>query len=470
MWVIMETVWLDLKARLLERLTPSDDEATKLRDFITRVEGQLTSHLRMHGITAKAEVHGSASRGTWIAGDKDIDIFIVLDPQYGRSVIPRVLAAVKLYVGEGWVEAYAEHPYITAVLDGFTVDFVPCFRVNPSEGLISSTDRTPLHTSFLRPYLTRSEQGEVLLLKRFMKGVGVYGAEVKVGGFSGYLCELLVVHYGSFTSVVRNVSEWRLHEVVDLFGESKVASLRERFKDPLIVVDPVDSARNVASAVSETSFSVLAAAARAFLSSPDIRFFYPPPGGISDDFSGKLRGRPSSLIHVVLDDGAVGVPDILWGELYKSLGGLSGLLKQHDFNVLRSAAWSDESSVHVLVFEVESSLLPDVVKRMGPPVGMGEDSDRFLGAHLGVDSTLSGPWIEGGRWWVLKRRSVTDARALLMGTLIDGGVSAGVSRKLGERVRDSFRVLMDGEVLEFMDSGFRVFLAEFLDGRPGWLV
>ena len=31
-----------------------------------------------------------------------------------------------------------------------------------------------------------------------MQGIGVYGAEIKVGGFSGYLCELLVMKYGGF--------------------------------------------------------------------------------------------------------------------------------------------------------------------------------------------------------------------------------------------------------------------------------
>jgi tRNA nucleotidyltransferase (CCA-adding enzyme) len=44
--------------------------------------------------------------------------------------------------------------------------------------------------------------GEVRLLKKFMKGTGVYGAEIKIGGFSGYLCELLILKYRSFAQTI----------------------------------------------------------------------------------------------------------------------------------------------------------------------------------------------------------------------------------------------------------------------------
>ena len=42
-----------------------------------------------------------------------------------------------------------------------------------------------------------------------MKGVGVYGAEIRVGGFSGYLCELLTLSFGSFTDILKAVSDWK---------------------------------------------------------------------------------------------------------------------------------------------------------------------------------------------------------------------------------------------------------------------
>jgi len=43
-------------------------------------------------------------------------------------------------------------------------------------------------------------------LKQFMKGIGVYGSELRRRGFSGYLTELLVINYGSFLGVLKEAS------------------------------------------------------------------------------------------------------------------------------------------------------------------------------------------------------------------------------------------------------------------------
>ncbi|MBS7613865.1 hypothetical protein KEJ48_06465, partial [Candidatus Bathyarchaeota archaeon] len=47
---------------------------------------------------------------------------------------------------------------------------------------------------------------------KFAKGIGVYGADIKTGGFSGYLCELLIVSYGDFIKTVESAS--KLHRSI----------------------------------------------------------------------------------------------------------------------------------------------------------------------------------------------------------------------------------------------------------------
>ena len=214
-----ESGWADVRGGILEKVVPDEDERGMLDRFRSRVEDGLSKLLAERGFRAMAEVHGSTVRDTWLADERDVDVFIILDRDYGRGVLPQVLDVVKEYVGEGWVEAYAEHPYIRAVVDGFDVDFVPCFRVNPEGGLISATDRTPLHTGFVLERLSPGGSNEVRLLKSFLKGVGVYGAEVRVGGFSGYLCELLVIRFGSFVKVLEEAVGWSDGMVLE-FGES----------------------------------------------------------------------------------------------------------------------------------------------------------------------------------------------------------------------------------------------------------
>lgn len=468
--MIKSTAWSELCDGILKRIVPDEAERREVEAFLRSIERILTDKLRDSELRAVAEVHGSAARDTWISGDRDIDVFIILDDEYDRRVFPRALDVVKDYVGEGWVEAYAEHPYIRAQVNGFNVEFVPCFMFDPRNGLKSATDRTPLHTGFVIEHLVPECRDEVRLLKRFMKGIGVYGEEVKVGGFSGYLCELLIICYGSFESMLEGASTWTRGEVVDLMGGADVTALRKRFKEPLIVVDPVDLGRNVASAVSDTSMWTFTAAARTFLDKPRETFFYPKEAPIDvQTLLERIKKHGLSLLFVVIEDGHVDVPDVLWGQLYKAKKVLAERLRKADFHVFRSSVWSDESSRHIIVLELESATIPGIMKRRGPPIEMAVNSKKFLEAHTGKEDTILGPWIEGERWWVGTKRPEPCARKLVSTMLRDGGKDIGISRKLNEKILAGHRVLMNEEVGVFLDVGSAKFLDRFLKGRPGWL-
>jgi tRNA nucleotidyltransferase (CCA-adding enzyme) len=462
--------WAEIRGRVLSAIVPKQAEIEAVEIFSHRVVKKIDVGLTEAGIRGVAEVHGSVARGTWLAGDRDFDVFIVLDESYGRQDLPAVLDVIKDILGEGWVEAYAEHPYLIADVDGFQVDFVPCFRVDPREGLISATDRTPLHTGFVLDRLPVEARDDVRLLKRFMKGVGVYGAEVRVGGFSGYLCELLVIALGSFEKVLEAAEGWRGGDVVDPVGGADLKYLRRRFGTPLIVSDPVDPERNTSSAVSETRFWEFSAAARAFLEGPRWGFFWSEEKDVDvAELLKRIQGHGFDLVFLVVGDGEPEVPDVLWGQLYKSERALVAALSEAGFVVVRSRAWSDEVSRHVFVFEMESATLPNSMKSKGPPVRMEEGSLQFLDAHVGSDETVSGPWVEGNRWWVVTERGAKDAGAALEAFLVDGGRGVGVSRGIADRVSRGFRVLRRGEVEEAMTPDFSIFLDDFLKGRPVWL-
>ncbi len=461
--------WEELRDEILRRITPSCEEEESLRRLCSRLERDITGLLGEAGIEGVARVHGSAARGTWLAGEKDIDLFMILDPRYDRTVFQRALDVVKMYLGSGWVEAYAEHPYIKSFIDGFDVEFVPCYRVEPGRRLYSATDRTPLHTSFVNENLSPERRSDVRLLKQFMKGIGVYGAEVKVGGFSGYLCELLIISLGSFEEVLLRASNWRKGEVIDITGRWREDDLRRMFQNPIIVVDPVDPSRNVASAVSDTSAWTFVAAARSFLKRPRKVFFFHEVEADPAILLKALRGRDPPLLFLLMPDESPPVPDILWGQLHKAERALSGLLERRGFKVLRSSSWSDEASRHIIVFELESLEIPGTMRLMGPPVEMAEDSERFLKAHLKAESTITGPWIEGERWWVGLRRRYTDARNLLDEALRRGGREIGIPRILNERIMKGFKILLNEEIKDLLEGDFIRFIMDFIRGRPVWL-
>ena len=235
-------------------------------------------------------------------------------------------------------------------------------------------------------------------------------------------------------------------------------------------MDPVDAERNVASAVSDTAMWTFTAAARAFLRKPATTFFYPEMAPVDTrKLLEQIRGHNLSLLFVVVEDGRADVPDVLWGQLYKTEKVLSNRLGKADFQVLRSAVWSNEVSRHIFVFELESDSLPGIMKRKGPPVEMAENSMQFIEAHLEAETTILGPWIEGDRWWVGLKRPESSARGLVASMLRDGGRDIGISRRLSEKIKQGHEVLMGDEVGGVLEAGFADFLYQFLRGRPGWL-
>ena len=137
-------------------------------------------------------MEGSVAKDTWLSENPDIDVFIRLPTSIPRKNLGEIglKIARKAAANARQVERFAEHPYLEAFMDGYRVDIVPCYDAKKGEWQ-SATDRTPYHTDYIRKRLEINLLGEARLLKRFMQGIGIYGAELKIGGFSGYLCELL---------------------------------------------------------------------------------------------------------------------------------------------------------------------------------------------------------------------------------------------------------------------------------------
>jgi len=459
---------------VLGKVTPSEKERGDVLHFSRGLTEELNEKMRISGIEANAQVQGSVAKDTWLAGERDIDIFILLPKAYTKEAFPKVLDVVKALAEEKWVEAYAEHPYVEAEVEGYKVDFVPCFRVERAEEAGSSVDRTPLHTAYIKRCLDQRARDEVRLLKRFMKGIGVYGAEIRVGGFSGYLCELLVLHHGSFLNVLRPFAEWKERKVIDYEGhyEGKEREAKKIFEEPLIVVDPVDRGRNVASAVREERFYEFVAASRAFISHPSLTFFYPPETKPfeAEQLVDTVKARGSTLIFLKVGE-VKAVPDILWGQLYKTQRSLHKVIQRHDFRILRDRAWTDERSFSLFLFELEQRFLPPMRRHLGPPLEKRTECERFLQKHINSPETVSGPRIEGNRWVVETRRKHTDVVGLLMEKLKDGGRDAGVAELISRVIPKSLEVCVNEEIVELYSANheFARFLTEYLKERPKWL-
>lgn len=183
--------------QVLKKITPSEEEYAKVEALSKKLEQKIAFVCQKQGVQAIIRVEGSVAKDTWLCENPDIDVFMRLPPSIPRKNLGEVGLKVAKAAAEGakYIERFAEHPYLEIFVEGYRVDIVPCYDAEPGEWQ-SATDRTPYHTDYIRKRLTKNMRGEVRLLKKFMQGIDVYGAEIKVGGFSGYLCELLIITFG----------------------------------------------------------------------------------------------------------------------------------------------------------------------------------------------------------------------------------------------------------------------------------
>jgi tRNA nucleotidyltransferase (CCA-adding enzyme) len=460
--------------RILEKITPSQMQREKIEAITREMEQKVSFACKETGFEAIVRVEGSVAKDTWLRENPDIDVFLRLPKSIPRKNLGDIglKIAKKAALGYQTLERFAEHPYLEVTVEGYRVDVVPCYDAKPGEWQ-SATDRTPYHTDYIKKYFDAKLRGEVRLLKKFMQGIEVYGAEIKVGGFSGYLCELLVLKYGSFMQTVTAFSHYKGRVVIDpeSFYGNRERELSLLFPEPLVVVDPVDKGRNVASAVQPQKLYLLVAAAREFLKKPQEEYFFPPETQplAMVDLKSRLDRQGSALIFLVINQVAA-VPDVLWGQLYRTKRSIRKLLETSDFKVLQDSVWSDEKTTSLFTFELETQTLPNIKKHLGPPLEREAECENFLAKYVDNETVILGPYVEDGRWVVELPRKETNAAALLKEKLADGGKNCGVADLIAESIGKGFKVLINGEIAQMYENGdFAIFLADFLSGRPFWL-
>lgn len=352
---------------------------------------------------------GSLAKGTNLSKNNEFDIFILFPRHYPHHEMAMLGLhyARRAFAGMRIESRYAEHPYLQVFHGGFHADIVPAYRINDIGQKGSSVDRSQLHTQYVNAKLDAKGKDDVRLLKRFMKNFGIYGAELRVEGFSGYLCELLIAHYGSLAKLMEAASKWDA-PAIDMAGGKSAAELRKEFSSPLILVDPTDPKRNVAAVVAETSLSRFVFECRRFLKGPSERFFFSQKKQRSAaEIGGAIRKRGTLCLAVRFPAPKV-VPDVLWPQLKKAAQALVRHLESLDFSVFGYYHWSDGNECVVLL-ELDCWQLPAVKKSPGPGVRFASDVEEFARKHADCYNLH----IEHDRMVAVERREETNALGAL---------------------------------------------------------
>jgi len=390
---------------VMERIVPSAEEENRLNKVVKELEGKIKKYVPKD---AEIMLVGSVAKGTWLKNSLDIDFFILFPLRWNKREMEKVvLDTGKKVLDKIWIQ-YAEHPYVRGYYKNYRVDIVPSYKIKSITEMKSSVDRTPFHTEFIRKNMDDKLKNDARLLKQFIKGIGCYGAEAKVEGFSGYLVELLIIKYGGFLNVLKAAIKWGKKVYLTINGDGK------KFSDRFVFIDPVDLSRNVAAALSEEKLELFISAARDFLNEPSIKFFFPPPPPkIDDDILEKKLGNFIGICFKKPDI----VDDVLYPQLKKAASNISSLFFSHDFKVVRKAFHADGSAF--IAVELESKNIEDKKLHMGPPLKSKKHVESFIKRWENDEHAIGKPFEKDGRMWIWVRREYTDARKLLKDKIKD---------------------------------------------------
>ena len=367
---------------ILNDIKPTSQEMDEINKFSSKLIDFLNKTCIEEGIEANIALVGSVAKNTALKGKSDIDIFMAFPLDTDKNDLKET--GLKLahkcsdeFNGE-YSHHFASHPYVTSLIEGYEVDMVPCYEIEDGSQLKSAVDRTILHTRYVKANLEEGQEDEVLLLKKFMAMTGTYGSEFKVGGFAGYLCELLIIYYGSFEETLKAATKWDFGHSIDLenYGTSKL------FKDPLIVIDPTDKNRNVGAALRLDKMGEFIQSARNYLSSDNKKdYFYPLKRSLNkDEIIDDFEKRNGDIITIRFD-----IPDIpldtLHPQLRKTTEALERKLNDEEFLVFKADYWSDEVSNAVILLEMASSSLNDIKVNVGPKIFINQACENFANKY-----------------------------------------------------------------------------------------
>ena len=458
---------------VLRKITPDEFEHAETEQVLERVKEATRKVLKPHRLTFI--IAGSYVRNTYMRDKKEFDLFVLFPEKYTREKLEKTGLEIgkkitKLLKGTHQI-AYAEHPYVRSKVGGYAIDIVPAYKVKSATKIKSAVDRTPFHNHWLNRNLPQELTGDVRLLKQFCKGQGVYGSDTKVLGLSGYLCELLTIHYGGFRNLLDSVKDWKAGEVfIDPEGyHTKPEKIKSRFKNqPLIIIDPVDPNRNVAAALSAGNFTKLMDSAKRFLKKPSQGFFFKKPPKITLGRLEKImRRRGTKLLAVIFDQPQI-IQDVLWPQLRRSAKRLEDIMEEYEFHVIGWDVWSNEEFTKngncVIILEMEVWELPDIRKIRGPPVFIQDRSKEFLNKYKERGRML----VEDSYWKAEITRQWRKAELKLKDTLSDPENilrAKGIPSYIAKAVSKKFRIDKQDKILKLAKKNpeFGQFLMDYFE-------
>lgn len=375
------------------------------------------------------EFGGSFAKDTWLSKDADIDIFI----RFKKNISEEKFEKISQEIGFNSLKKYSpyvrysQHPYVEAKIKNTKINIVPFYDVKIGEWK-SAADRSSFHTKFMKKSLTSKMKNEVRVLKTFLKSNGIYGAEIAKQGFSGYISEVLILEFGSFENLVKSISEIKENQIIGKTSKS--------FNTSIVVIDPIDSNRNLAAAISDENIGKFILISRALKEKPSLEFFKNKKSKISNKFWNNLL--------IVKFDFKARSPDIIWGQIKRATSTLSTQLELEGFTVFRSKSYTDQQKEAYLFFFLESIKISGTYQKIGPEFFRDDSTHSFISKNLRNTDLV---WIGNERKIIaLEKRKHVDAVSF-MKEFLKKNLQVGIPKGLQSDFKQGFKVFVGNKTL-----------------------
>jgi len=330
----------------------------------------------------KAILGGSGAKGTWLR-TFDADIFVLFDYRRYKDKsgkLSDILEKILKKKFKNTIRLHGSRDYFQIRQNNFTFEIVPILKIQKAEQAKNITDVSPLHSNWVKKH--KKLVNEMKLTKQFCQAQNVYGAESYIRGFSGYVCEIMTVYYGSFPGLMKKAAKWGDKAVIDV---EKYYRGKDVFKivntskliSPLIVIDPVQKDRNASAALSIEKFAAFKKAAKEFLKKPSKEFF-----AKKDMKSSFLKEKTANAELITINvKPLAGKIDVVGSKLLKIYEFLGGELRKHNFKSIKAGWEWDKENDAALYFLLDRKPLPKLVEIEGPPVKIKQHADNFKKIH-----------------------------------------------------------------------------------------
>ncbi|MSR85981.1 hypothetical protein EXS74_01130 [Candidatus Woesearchaeota archaeon] len=347
---------------VLKEITPTRKEQQEVNNIVKHITKSI------HIPYTKITLGGSSAKGTWLKNNHDIDLYIKFNPEKYEGI--DIAEVLKDNIKDATV-LHGSRDYLQKKEGKYTIELIPIMDIKNVEHAQNITDISPFHAKWVNKH--KKYRKDILLAKAFAKANGFYGAESFIKGFSGYSIEVLTIHYKGFKSLLKNVAEWKQTTTIDTekHHKKKVQLNQAKMLSPLILVDPVQSTRNVTAVVSQEKYDLFKKKGKEYLRSPKKEMF------VKKEFSleeiQKKKGEKIILKLVPLE----GKRDVVGAKLLKCFEYMRDQLKEHEFEI-KEANWHwKEGENATLYYFFKDKKLSQTIKHYGPPISEKERLSNF---------------------------------------------------------------------------------------------